>query len=133
MHFYTVRTSLVPLKYLYCLSFCFLWLLSPGQKLQAQAIEEGLLLHYNFDTVENTTIPDVSGNNNHGSIYGSAAPTADWSGNALECLEVTDYALLPNNINASLSNFSVAVWVKGNASWNTWSRIFDFGRGTTHY
>lgn len=133
MHLYTVRTSLLTLKYLYCLSLCFFGLLFSAQELQAQAIEEGLLLHYSFDTIEDKSIPDISGNNNHGSIYGLAAQTAGWSGNGLECVEVGDYTLLPNNINASLSDFSVAVWVKGNASWNTWSRFFDFGRGTTHY
>jgi hypothetical protein len=59
--------------------------------------------------------------------------TEGWSGDAIDFEEVGDYALLPNNINADLNDFSIAVWIKGNASWNTWSRIFDFGRGTTHY
>lgn len=133
MHLYTVRTSLLPLKYLNCLSLCFFGLLFSAQELKAQAIEEGLLLHYSFDTIEDKSIPDISGNNNHGSIYGLAAQTGGWSGNALEFPEVGDYALLPDNINAGLNDFSIAVWVKGNASWSTWSRIFDFGRGTTHY
>jgi hypothetical protein len=128
-----IRPFPLPLKPLLLLSFCFLWFFSPEQKLKAQNTEEGLLLHYSFDMIENTSILDESGNTNHGSIFGSAFSTGGWSGNALEFREVGDYALLPNNINASLNDFSIAVWVKGNASWNTWCRIFDFGRGTDYY
>ncbi|MDD3430658.1 MAG: LamG domain-containing protein [Bacteroidales bacterium] len=129
----TLRTSLLPLNYLFPVILCLFWFYLSAWNLQAQNLEQGLLLHYHFDTIEETTIPDVSGNNKHGIIYGSASLTEGWSGDAIDFEEVGDYALLPNNINADLNDFSIAVWIKGNASWNTWSRIFDFGRGTTHY
>lgn len=40
-----------------------------------------------------------------------------------------DYLLLPNNLTAGLTDFTISLWIKPEAS-DTWARIFDFGKGT---
>jgi hypothetical protein len=40
---------------------------------------------------------------------------------------------LPGGILSGLTSFSICAWVNLNAANGTWSRIFDFGTGTTTY
>ncbi len=51
-------------------------------------------------------------------------------GNAVRLGEVAQYVSLPNGVVSGLNDFTIGAWVNP-AQVNTWSRVFDFGTGTT--
>ncbi|HEY5179280.1 MAG TPA: arabinofuranosidase catalytic domain-containing protein [Dermatophilaceae bacterium] len=51
-------------------------------------------------------------------------------GNAVKLSGNGEYVALPNGIVSGLSDFTISAWVNPAAD-STWSRIFDFGTGTT--
>ena len=51
-------------------------------------------------------------------------------GNAVRLGDVAQYATLPAGLVTGVSDFTVSVWVNP-VSNQTWSRVFDFGTGTT--
>jgi hypothetical protein len=51
-------------------------------------------------------------------------------GNAVKLSGASEYVALPTGIVGGLSNFTVSAWVNPAAN-STWSRVFDFGTGTT--
>jgi hypothetical protein len=51
-------------------------------------------------------------------------------GNALRLCGSSEYVNLPTGIVAGLTDMTISAWVNPSAN-NTWSRIFDFGTGTT--
>jgi DUF1680 family protein len=53
-------------------------------------------------------------------------------GGAVELTGTDQYVTLPAGIVSSLSDFTVACWVRPSQV-TTWSRVFDFGTGTTAY
>ncbi len=83
---------------------------------------------YKTDASLGTTLTDSSGNFNTGTLTGSTGWTAGVSGNALSL--TGGRANLPSGIASGLDDFTIATWVRLD-SLDTWSRIFDFGTGTT--
>ena len=83
---------------------------------------------YKTDASMGTTLTDSSGNFNTGTLTGSTGWTAGVSGNALSL--TGGRANLPSGIVSGLDHFTIATWVRPD-SLDTWSRIFDFGTGTT--
>jgi hypothetical protein len=76
------------------------------------------------------TLIDSSGHNQTATL---TAPDSFVSGVSGTALNLTGgYAKLPNGIVSNLNDFTISTWVKI-TSHNTWSRIFDFGSGTTSY
>jgi uncharacterized protein len=63
-------------------------------------------------------------------------PAVSWGsgkfGNAVQLSGDGQYVSLPAGLVSSLTDFTVACWVNP-AAITTWSRIFDFGTGTTSY
>ena len=53
-------------------------------------------------------------------------------GNAVKLSGNGEYVALPNGIVSGLNDFTISAWVNPAAD-STWSRIFDFGTGTTQY
>src|SRR6266487_149937 len=53
-------------------------------------------------------------------------------GNAVKLSGTAQYVVLPTGIVNGLTDFTIACWVNP-AAITTWSRIFDFGTGTSHY
>ncbi|MDD4991854.1 MAG: hypothetical protein PHR83_06435 [Paludibacter sp.] len=94
----------------------------------SQDVTTGLILHYNFDAVSGTTVPDASGNGNIGTIVGAPKDTAGYSGRGVYCGPKSDYISLPAGINSTLSSFTYATWVKMDALKNA-VRFFDLGIG----
>jgi len=86
------------------------------------------LAWYKSDASMGTTLTDSSGNGKTGMLTGSAGWTNGVSGNALSL--TGGRANLPNGIVSGLDDFTIATWVRLD-SVDTWSRIFDFGTGTT--
>ena len=85
---------------------------------------------YKADASSGTTLVDSSGNNKTATLTGTTSFTAGVSGNALTL--GGGNASLPANIVSSLSDFTIAAWVKVTTLVN-WARVFDFGTGTTDY
>ena len=84
---------------------------------------------YQADT-SGTTLVDSSGHNQTATLTAPDNFVTGVSGTALNL--TGGYAKLPNGIVSSLNDFTIAAWVKINTL-STWSRIFDFGTGTTSY
>lgn len=96
----------------------------------AQDLSNGLVVHYDFETLQNVNeVPDVSGNGITGMLMGAPALVADGDGNSISFPTVTDYMTLPEGVMSAYTSFSISVDVKV-ASLNQWSRVFDFGTGT---
>jgi len=94
--------------------------------------ETGLISAYPFNETAGTTAHDFTGNKN-GTLTNGPAWGAGKYSNAVYLDGSNDYVSLPAGIVSSLSgNYSISVWVYLNNN-NQWSRIFDFGTGTTNY
>jgi len=120
------------MRKLYGFSFLSLALLTSTTAV-AQDVTTGLKLYYTFNDVSGTTVPDHStGASNAGTIMGAPLSVAGYDGSALQFPLQADYIQVPNDITTTLTDFTVAAWVKlDNLHW--WSRIFDFGSATTNY
>ena len=94
----------------------------------SQDITTGLKLHYSFEAVSGTNIPDDSGNGNVGTINGAATVATGQTGQGLTCTAKADFIRMPANINVGLTSFTYAAWVKVAALKNA-TRLFDFGTG----
>lgn len=95
-------------------------------------ITTGLVAHYDFDAVSGITVPDVSGNNLAGTLFGAPTIAGGQAGSAVSFPAATDYMSLPTGVVSTLSDFTISAWVNI-TTMNTWSRVFDFGTGTSYY
>jgi hypothetical protein len=88
-----------------------------------------VIARYHFDG--NTS--DSSDNANHAIIVnGSPTFVAGKYGAAMDLNGTSQYTMLPANMFASVTNFTIAVWVNWDGG-NAWQRIFDFGNDATQY
>jgi hypothetical protein len=87
-----------------------------------------LWIKYNFDGNAN----DSSGGGRNGTLNNSPAFVTGKIGQAVDLNGSNQYVSLPSGSLSSLSNFSVAAWVKLDTT-SAWRRIFDFGTGTSVY
>ena len=101
---------------------------STGQILYANATLLSEAVWYPANATSGTTLADASGNGKDATLSGAAAFGAGVSGNALNL--TGGYASLPTGVVSTLNDFTIAAWVKIDTL-STWSRIFDFGTGTT--
>ncbi len=92
-------------------------------------ITTGLKFNYDFEAVNGTTVPDVTGNGNDGTLQGGATIVAGHSGQGvLFGTTKADYMRLPANITVGIKSFTYAAWVNFSALKNA-TRFFDFGNG----
>lgn len=91
-----------------------------------------LRAHLRFDEISGATVADTSGNGWNATLVGGSTYTAGKINNAVSLSGSTNYATLPTGVIAGLGNCTISTWVKVNAVVN-FSRIFDFGTGTTNY
>jgi endoglucanase len=101
-----------------------------GRTLYANVSILSQVAWYPANSTSGTTLIDASGNSKDGTLSGAAAFASGVSGNALNL--TGGYASLPTGIVSTLSDFTIAAWVKIDTL-SSWSRIFDFGTGTTVY
>ncbi len=81
-----------------------------------------------LDNGDNTEVATITGLGSSGGAAGPRVPGR--LGNAVKLSGGNEYVNLPTGIVNGLSDFTVSAWV--NPSANTqWSRVFDFGTGTT--
>ncbi len=96
---------------------------------QVQTTEEELVF-YTFNQSSGNGILDESGNENNGTGNGNPSFVAGKIGNSINLDGSDDYVSLPTGVMSTLNNFTIATWVNIDAL-EMWSRIFDFGSGTT--
>jgi O-glycosyl hydrolase len=95
------------------------------------------LAWYQADTT-GTTLVDSSGHGKTATMTGTLNTTYNFTsgieGTALHLIAAgtpaVEYASLPSGIVSGLNDFTITAWVNIDTL-NTWSRIFDFGTGTT--
>jgi hypothetical protein len=87
--------------------------------------------YYKFNDSTGTRAIDSWGAR-HGTLIGGASWTTGLQGKAVKLNGSNGYVALPSGLMSSLNDFTIASWVKIDAS-ATWARLFDFGTGTTNY
>ena len=97
-----------------------------------EIIDKYLQLWYKMDETNGTVVNDSSGNGYHANVVGGAAFNADGSGiNLNNSAGQTKYISLPRNILENVpGDFTITTKVFFRSG-GTWSRIFDFGPGST--
>ncbi|WAC15004.1 cellulose binding domain-containing protein [Dyadobacter pollutisoli] len=92
----------------------------------------GQVAYWKFDETSGSTAAD-SWSGKTGTLASGATLAAGNVSNAVS-LDGTaaGYVTFPAGLMSSINDFSVATWVKLDASAN-WARLFDFGSGTTNY
>ncbi len=88
------------------------------------------LVSYKFDETSGITAADSSGNGKTATLVGNPKWVSGYINNALDLSGSNQYASLPEGIVSTLNDFTISTWVKLDTLGN-WSRIFDFGTGTT--
>ncbi|MFO1487225.1 MAG: RICIN domain-containing protein [Verrucomicrobiota bacterium] len=102
---------------------------SSAQVLAQPTGGKGLIARYSFEG----TLSDTSGNANHPiATNGAVAFAAGKFGSALTNDGSSQSFMLPANLLAGVTNFTIAAWVHWNGG-GAWQRIFDFGNGTGEY
>lgn len=129
---FTDKSANQPRTYFYVVKAADKSLNNSGSSAQVGTTPTGasaLVARYAFD--ENTN--DSSVNANH-PIVTSGSPTfvAGKYGSALDLSATDQYTMLPANMLASVTNFTIALWVNWDGG-AAWQRIFDFGNDTTQY
>lgn len=87
--------------------------------------------YYKFNDSTGTRAVDSWGAR-HGTLTGGASFTSGLQGKAVQLNGSNGYVALPPGLMSSVNDFTIAGWVKLNAS-STWARLFDFGTGTANY
>lgn len=102
-------------------------------------LSQGLVTYYSCDQATGTTLPDLSGNNNHGTLVTGTGGTGGYSfatgkvGNALVFTAANaGYAALPAGILANACEATIAAWVNIKTQAN-YQRVWDFGWDSTVY
>ncbi len=92
--------------------------------------QQNPIVWYAFDETSGVTGNDSSGNAKNATLVNGPTWGTGKISNAVNLDGSNDYLSMPAGIISTLNDFSIAVWVKQDAL-STWSRIFDFGTGTT--
>ena len=85
-----------------------------------------------FNEASGTTAADSTVNGRHGTLVNGPTRVTGKGGNAVDLDGTNDYVSLPTGVVSTLSDFTISTWVNLDAA-SPWSRIFDFGSGTTNY
>ncbi len=131
-NFFTDKFANLTKRYYYVVRAVDRSLNTSGNSTQVSAVPScapTIVAHYTFDG--NTS--DSSGNANH-PIVTSGTPTfvTGKYGSAMDLDGTSQYEMLPANMLASVTNFTIACWVNWDGG-NAWQRILDFGNDTTQY
>ena len=100
---------------------------------EASAVPRSPLQAYlKFDESSGTSAADATGNGWTGTLVNGPTWVAGYSYNAVSLDGSSQFVTLPAGVVSNLNDFTISAWVKQTTS-STWSRIFDFGTGTTVY
>jgi hypothetical protein len=99
-------------------------------EVQTLATPSTLLAWYKADETLGVLLNDASGLGNYALLSGAYGFGTGLAGNAVALSG--GWGNLPTGIVGGLNDFTIATWVRL-TSVDTWSRIFDFGTGTSNY
>ncbi len=91
-----------------------------------------LISYLKFDESTGTIASDATGNNWNGALNGGASWASGKFNNAISLNGTNGYISLPSGLMSGVTDFTVMAWVKLN-SVTSWTRVFDFGSGTSNY
>jgi regulation of enolase protein 1 (concanavalin A-like superfamily) len=91
-----------------------------------------IVIHLPFNESSGTTSADLAGRGWNATLVNGVSHVAGKGGNAISLNGSTQYASLPAGALYSLTDFTISAWVKI-STLSQFSRIFDFGTGTTNY
>jgi fibronectin type 3 domain-containing protein len=97
---------------------------------EASATTSDLRVSLAFDETSGTTANDSAGDGYHATLVNGPVFATGTLGNAVDLDGANDHVTLPTGVLNGLTNFTISVWVKPDTVTN-WSRVFDFGTGTT--
>ena len=108
-----------------------------GDSAEVSAAVSDLLIRILFDESGGASAADSSGNGNDAVLVNAPAWGPGYHGNAVSFAGTGtggegQHATLPVGLLEGLSDYTVSCWVKTGA-FSTFSRIFDFGTGTSNY
>ncbi len=99
----------------------------------ASAADPSLVGWWKFDETSGATVADSSGGGNNGTVIGNPQWVSGQINGALQLDGVSTYVDLPiGTVMSGLQNGTIAMWVNW-AGVGPWSRIIDWGTGTTTY
>ncbi len=101
-----------------------------ADSLEAVAVTPERVAHLAFDETSGTTASDAGPNGFAGTLVNGPVWATGIISNSILLDGVDDYVSLPNDVVADVGNFTISTWVYLNSA-SSWSRIFDFGSGTT--
>ena len=88
------------------------------------------LVHLKFDETSGTSAADSSGNGWTGTLVNGPLWSAGRSNNTVDLDGANDHVTLPTGVVNGLTNCTITLWANLDSISN-WSRLFDFGTGTT--
>lgn len=104
-----------------------------GETLNSNEASTAMLHAYlRFDEASGTTASDATGNGRNGTLVNGPTWGSGKFGNAVYLDGSNDHVTLPTGVVNGLTDFTISTWVYLNSA-STWSRVFDFGTGTTNY
>jgi alpha-L-arabinofuranosidase/beta-xylosidase len=103
------------------------------QAASEDTLKNGLKLYYTFDGSKDNVVTDLSGNNNAGTLEGSAKISDDSKFGKGLSLDGNGDVKLPNNLLDDLKDITVSSWVKYSSASADWERLFDFGKDTNNF
>jgi fibronectin type 3 domain-containing protein len=89
-------------------------------------------VYLKFDETSGSSAADSSGNGWNGTLVNGPLWSAGRSYNTVDLDGTNDYVSVASGVVSSLTDFTITAWVNADSVSN-WSRIFDFGTGTTVY
>jgi hypothetical protein len=90
----------------------------------------GLVASYNFDAGTGTTVADLSGNANNGTITGATWATAGKNGGALSFNGTSNYVQFPDSSSLDLTTgMTLEAWVNPAALGTTWRTVLFKAQG----
>ncbi|MBN1312751.1 MAG: family 43 glycosylhydrolase [Anaerolineae bacterium] len=95
-----------------------------------QSPSQDPIVHYRFDESSGTTAYDASGNGQNATLVNGPTWVGGAINNAVNLDGSNDYISMPSGVVSSLGDFTIATWVRLD-SISSWSRVFDFGTGTS--
>ncbi len=91
-----------------------------------------IVIHLPFNETSGTTSADLAGHAWDATLVNGASRVAGKGGNAVSLSGSSQYMSLPAGALYALTDFTISAWVKINTL-SQWSRVFDFGTGTSKY
>ena len=97
-----------------------------SQRVTAESLRKGLVLHFTFDREEaDGRVADIGGQGNHGRVSGARWTAAGKEGGAYEFKAGGDRIEVPNRASLNPKEFTLAAWIKTSTQDGTFRRIFD--------